>query len=465
MVSMRRERWGIVGGGFLGMTLAHRLVQQGKRVALFEGADHLGGLASAWRIDDVVWDRHYHVTLLSDTYLRSLLAELGLEKEMQWVETRTGFYTDGKLYSMSNTPEFLRFPPLGLLDKLRLGATIFYASMIKDWKRLERIPVADWLRRWSGRHTFEKIWLPLLRAKLGQNYKKASAAFIWAIIARMYAARRTGLKKEMFGYVPGGYARILERFGELLAEENVSVRLRHRAKQVGPASGGRVFIEFENGGRELVDQVVVTAAAPYAARVCPGLSEDERSRLNGIQYQGIICASLLLQKPLANFYVTNITDSWVPFTAVIEMSALVDRKHFGGNTLVYLPKYLTPDDPAFSLSDQEVEQMFVGALLRMYPHLDRSDVLGFRVSRVRYVLAISTLDYSEHLPPMKTSIPGLHIVNSAHIVNGTLNVNETIQLAEKAAAELLKLPSRAASASGRQEYEEHGTHRQSVTGP
>ncbi len=109
--------------------------------------------------------------------------------------------------------------------------------------------------------------------------------------------------------------------------------------------------------------------------------------------------------------------------------------------------------------------MFVGALLRMYPHLDRSDVLGFRVSRVRYVLAISTLDYSEHLPPMKTSIPGLHIVNSAHIVNGTLNVNETIQLAEKAAAELLKLPSRAASASGRQEYEDYGTHRQSVTGP
>jgi len=38
---------------------------------------------------------------------------------------------------------------------------------------------------------------------------------------------------------------------------------------------------------------------------------------------------------------------------------------------------------------------------------------------------------------MATSIPGLHIVNSAHIVNGTLNVNETIQLAEKAAARLL----------------------------
>src|SRR5262249_56342530 len=121
---------------------------------------------------------------------------------------------------------------------------------INNWRELEKIPVGDWLRRWSGTRTFENIWLPLLRAKLGENYKKASAAFIWAIIARMYAARRTGLKKGMFGYVPGGYARILERFGELLAEENVGIRLRHRAKKVGSACGGRVFIEFENGRRE-----------------------------------------------------------------------------------------------------------------------------------------------------------------------------------------------------------------------
>jgi hypothetical protein len=38
---------------------------------------------------------------------------------------------------------------------------------------------------------------------------------------------------------------------------------------------------------------------------------------------------------------------------------------------------------------------------------------------------------------MTTSVPGLHIVNSAHIVNGTLNVNETVQLAERALPQLL----------------------------
>jgi protoporphyrinogen oxidase len=186
---------------------------------------------------------------------------------------------------------------------------------------------------------------------------------------------------------------------------------------------------------------VLTIAAPLAARACPGLSRDEEDRLKSIQYQGIICASLLLKHPLANFYVTNITDSWVPFTAVIEMSALVDRKHFGGNALVYLPKYVTPDDPAFSLSDQEVEGKFVEALMRMYPHFQRRDLVCFRVSRVKYVLALTTLNYSERLPPMTTSIPGVHIINSAHICNGTLNVNETLQLAEKAAAMLASLRS------------------------
>jgi protoporphyrinogen oxidase len=122
------------------------------------------------------------------------------------------------------------------------------------------------------------------------------------------------------------------------------------------------------------------------------------------------------------------------------MSALVDRRHFGGHCLVYLPKYLDPADPMFTLPDAEIEERFLAALLRMHPHLERSDVLEFRVSRARHVVALPTLNYSQLLPPMTTTIPGVHIVNSAQIVNGTLNVNETIHLAERASKVLLGLP-------------------------
>jgi len=434
------RRWAVAGGGLLGMTLAHRLAQNGRQVTLIEKADHLGGLAGAWSLGDLVWDRHYHVTLLSDRYLRSLLAELGLEQEARWVRTRTGFYTDGSLYSMSDSLEFLRFPPLGIVSKLRLAATILYASKLKDWKKLEKIPVATWLRRWSGKATFDKIWLPLLRAKLGDNYRKTSAAFIWATIARMYAARRTGLKQEMFGYVPGGYARVLDVFRERLIGENVELRLGTEVTRVAPEASGGVTVEMAGGTRIAADQVVVTVPAPIAARICPGLSGDERTRLERVGYQGIVCASVLLRKPLAGFYVTNITDSWVPFTAVIEMSSLVDRGQFEGNNLVYLPKYVGSDDPLFAVSDQEVEAQFLGALFRMYPFLVPDDVLSFRVSRERYVHALPVLNYSDHCPPKRTSLPGVHILNSAHIVNGTLNVNETVRLAEEALPDLLGAP-------------------------
>lgn len=431
------ETWAVVGGGMLGMTLAHRLAQAGKQVTLYESAPQFGGLASAWQVGEITWDRHYHVTLLSDTHLRALLNELGLEQEMQWVETKTGFYTDAKLYSMSNAIEFLKFPPLNVFDKFRLGATIFYASKIQNWKKLETIPVTDWLRKFSGQRTFEKIWLPLLRAKLGENYQQTSAAFIWTTIARMYAARRTGLKKEMFGYVRGGYARVLERFAEKLTEENVILKCNSPVTQVTTTSRDTVQLAFADGHNAEHDHLVFTGPSNVAAQVCPQLSEVEKRKLNAVQYQGIVCASVLLKQPLANFYVTNITETWVPFTAVIEMSALVNRAELGGHALVYLPKYFAAGDPILSLSDEEIEINFLTALTRMYPHLSRTDVIAFKISRVRQVFPLPTLRYSEHVPALETSLPGVFIVNSSHILNGTLNVNEGIKLAEETVPKLL----------------------------
>jgi protoporphyrinogen oxidase len=453
----------ILGSGFLGLTLALRLAESGNQVTVFESAAEIGGLASAWQIGDVVWDKHYHVTLLSDTYTRKIVAELGLENEFKWVETKTGFYTDGELVSMSNAVEFLKFPPLDLIGKLRLGATIFYASRVKDWKNLEKIPVEQWLTKLSGRRTFEKMWKPLLKAKLGEAYRETSAAFIWATIQRLYAARNSGLKKEMFGYVSGGYARVLQRFGEVLREKGVRVRLNTKVEKIEKTEGDKIKVfaaestrgadafrekikinSFQNLSEVSVlsvspaansaasefDSVILTCPASVAAKICPQFSDTEKAKLENVKYQGIVCASVLMKTSLSDFYVTNITDE-TPFTGIIEMSALVDKAEFGGNALVYLPKYVAPTDELFEKSDAEIEETFLDALEKMYARFNRKDVLAFKVSRVRQVFPIPTLDYSKNLPDSKTSLENVFVINSAHIVNGTLNVNETVQLAEK----------------------------------
>jgi protoporphyrinogen oxidase len=423
--------WGIVGGGILGSTLALRLARAGEHVTLFETAPHLGGLASAWSLGDVVWDRHYHVTLLSDRHTRGLLSELGLETELRWVETRTGSYFDGRLHPISNTVEYIRFPPLSMVDKARLAFTILYGARVRDWRRLEQTPVEAWLRRLSGDRVFERFWLPLLEAKLGDAYVDTSAAFIWATIQRLYAARNTGMKKEMFGYVPGGYARVLERLGEVLVESGVDVRLGARVTEV---SSGPIVVTAE--GDLGFDRVIVTTAPPITNRLMPGLSDEERSRLGAIRYQGIVCASALITKPLSDYYLTYLHDP-APFTAVVEMSAFVDPAEFGGRSLVYLPKYCDPADPFFEEPDNSIRDRFLEALERLHPQFSPSDVLAFRISRVRHVFAISTIGYSTTVPDFDTSMEGVHLVNSAQIVNGTLNVNETVELAGRGLRHLL----------------------------
>jgi len=425
--------WAVVGGGFLGMSLALRLAQQNKRVTLFEGAAKLGGLAAGWQLGDITWDRFYHVILSTDSHLRALLREMDMDGELQWNCTRTGFYIDSQLHSMSSTLEFLRFPPLNLYEKVRLAATIVRASRSYDEKSLDQIPVDEWLEQWSGKSVTEKIWRPLLRAKLGEEYRRASAAFITNTIARMYGARSSGAKTELFGYMPGGYERIIRRFQQLLKRHGVDIRLGCPIQSVTRQPSGKLRIELSDGQAECFSKVVLTTPTCVAAEMCADLTRVEKENLTGISYQGIICASLLLKEPLSPFYITNITDKLVPFTAVIEMSALVDRKEFGGKSLVYLPKYLSPKSPYFLLTDHEIREDFLTSLALMYPRFRRDDLLCIQLSRVKHLLPIPTINYSAKIPKMLTSIPGLHLVNSTQIVDGTLNINETVRLAESAA--------------------------------
>ena len=81
-------------------------------------------------------------------------------------------------------------------------------------------------------------------------------------------------------------------------------------------------------------------------------------------------------------------------------------------------------------SDQQIHELFLDSLCNMYPHISADDIVAFRISRVKQVMALPTLNYSERIPPIKTSMHNVFVVNSAHIIKGTLNVNEVIDVAE-----------------------------------
>jgi len=425
------RRWCVVGGGMLGLELARRLAAGGDRVAVWESSSRLGGLAAPWRIGDVVWDRFYHVIAGADAELLELLRTIDLEGDVQWMKAQTGFYAGGRLHRFSSVVDFATFPALNPIEKVRLGLSILYAARVNDWRALEEITAVEWLTRLCGRGVVRKIWLPLLRAKLGDNAERASAAFIWTIIKRMYGARQSAAKQECFGVVTGGYAHVLARLVDRLRGLGIELRTDVPVERVERVADGRIAVRHSGGEFELFDDVALTVPASRAAALCPQFSPDERRRLEDIEYQGVVCLSLLLRKPLSPYYITNITDP-TPFTAVIEMDALVGTDPFRGNALVYMPKYVASSDPIFERDDEEITAQFVATILRMYPHLCANDIVAARVAKARFVLPLSTLGYSKRIPGFATSIPNVYVANSTQIVNGTLNVNQTLMLARDA---------------------------------
>jgi protoporphyrinogen oxidase len=425
---------GIIGGGMMGLATAFYLNKKGHQVTIFEKEKEIGGLSSSTEIlPGVHWDRFYHVILSTDKELLRFIDEIGLSPDVQFRETKTGFYTDGQLHSMSTTMEFLKFKPLGLLDKLRLGAGIFYTSRLRDWKRLEKINVKTWLTRVFGRRNYEKMWEPLLRSKLGTASEKTSAAFIWATIKRYYGTRESSSKKEMMGCVRGGYFSILNHIRQYLASNGTRILTDCPVEYIESEDGGKIRLESQNGLSFEYDSVIATTPNCVIKGLLLDLPAELESKLAAVRYLGVICVTLVLNKPLTPFYVTNLTDPDLPFTGLIEATNVIPPEIFDGKTLIYLPKYITADDPFSDKSDVEIIDIFIKALKRMFPDLSDEDIITRLVHREPYVQPLQEIGYSEKIVPMKTPIKNIYIANTTMILNSTLNNNEVIKLARKAA--------------------------------
>lgn len=418
---------GIVGGGLMGLATAYYMSKAGHQVTVFEKDSQLGGLATHHDFGPFIWDRFYHVILPTDTATTGFIEEIGLGDELRWRRTYTGFYVDEKFYSMSSNMEFLKFPPVTLIGKIRMALTILYCSRIDDWKRLEKIPLESWLLKWSGRRTYEKIWKPLLLAKLGENYKRTSAVFIWAYIKRMFSARDSSVEsKEQLGYVAGGYKAVFDRVAEKIKAGNGSVQQQVSVQKISANANGGVDIESD-AGQQHFNKVIFTSPVNVLKSAADSSLISIEETGHQVEYLGVVCAVLLTKKPLVPYYIVNITDKEIPFTGVIAMNNVVDTKETAGLSMTYLPKYILSTDEFIQKSDDEIKALFMDGLKRMFPNLEDYGIVDFHVNRAYKVQPLQVLNYSKLVPSVKTSHPDFYVLNTTQFVNNTLNNNEVIK--------------------------------------
>ena len=438
----RRSHIAVVGAGFTGMVCALRLLRAGYRVTILEERTDIGGLSNSHNYGSFEWDRFYHCVLTSDKALLELLDELGLREELRWTKTEVGLYSHGGFHKMTGTVDLLRYRHLSLLSKVRLAVMTLYVTRIKEGLRLEKLPLCDWTRRVFGRKVFEQIWEPLLRCKLGELRRYASAAFLWGTLVRLASTRQEGLgAQERLGYVRGGYRTVFQRLQKTVASRNGStnlgVKIRRISANDGDTRAGAVRVDMGQGA-QFFDGVVLTVPNSVVGRLLQTDDEAYLKRLGEVMYLGMICLVMVLRCRLSPFYVTNVTDA-VGFTGVIEMTNLIDPEvETNGRHLVYVPRYTTSSDPLFQKDDDGVRAQFWPELSAMYPTLRQTDVERWFVFRERHVQPVPTIDYSGIVPPVRTPVPSVYLANTAQIINNTLNNNAMTSIANEACLAILK---------------------------
>ena len=334
----------------------------------------------------------------------------------------TGYFVQKKFYSISSLKEFLLLPPLSILNKIMLGYTIFYGSKIDNWRKLEKISVEDWLVKIGGRKTYEKFWYPLLLAKLGENYKKVSAVFIWSYIKRLSQARNSSAQKEHMGYVAGGYKTVFERLEKSLKESNSTIHLNTSIKSITADPLGGIQLDYGNEV-EHFDKVIFTAPLNVLKKVVAPQLVQISEKDQSVEYLGVICLVLVTKTPLTPYYVLNIAEKKIPFTGVIGMSSLVDLDQTAGQHITYFPKYISSDDPLWQKKEEELKDIFIKGVHYLYPDFKEEDIISTHLNKALKVQPLQVMNYSEIIPQIETNHADFFVLNTSQFVNDTLNNN------------------------------------------
>jgi protoporphyrinogen oxidase len=423
----------IVGGGLMGLSLAYFLSKEGVAVDVFEAGPALGGLAGSMRLPDgTSVDRFYHTILSSDSHVTGLCAELGLAEALRFRQTHMGFYYRDQIYPMNNIAEFFRFPPLGWIDRFRLGLTIVYAQFVRDWKRLEGIPVEKWLSTWSGRRTLEHIWRPMLKAKFDGGFEQTPATYIWSRLVRMKSTRSGPSQKEEAGHLTGGYASLVEAMADRVRAAGGTIHLSARVEQVTMDRGRATGIQVA-GERLPFEKIVVTLPLPAFRSLIPDVDAGYQDLLGKTSYLGIVCPLMVLDRPLSGYWTLNITDDGIPFTGIIETTTYIDPQYVGGHHLVYLPKYTLPGSAWQSMSDEEIRHRWLGHVAAMFPDFDAQRVRAFSVQREAYVEPLHPLNGLSHIPPFESPVAGLYLATTAQIYPALTNAESVTRHARELA--------------------------------
>ena len=434
-------RVGIIGGGAAGLAAAYELTSQGHYAEVFEVAPFLGGQASTFDVGGGRLERGYHHLFVSDTAITELINELGLGHKLAWLESKVGLYHSGRIWDFATPLDLLRFKPLSLGQRIRLGLWTFALQKTRNWQKFEGVTAQDWLTRHLGQEIYQTIWEPLLRGKFGEFYNQVSMAWLWGKIYLRVASRRNALQKERLGYPMGSFGEVFDRLEERIIQQGGAVHLSSRVSRVVVDDGVAVGLEVQLSGQEpevkSYDAVIATTPSYVFTRLVPQMPQDYLDKLVNVRYLSAVLMILTLDRPLSGKYWLNVADRTLPFVGVIEHTNMIDPALYGGRHIVYLTNYTPRESDLYQKSDSELLEDFIPHLQKINPDFDRSWIQEYYHHKVDGAQPIIGVNYSREIPDHRTPFKHLYLANTTQIYPEDRGTNYSVRMGRQVAQLLL----------------------------
>jgi protoporphyrinogen oxidase len=145
-----------------------------------------------------------------------------------------------------------------------------------------------------------------------------------------------------------------------------------------------------------------------------------------------------LDRSLSHIYWMNIGDRGLPFLALVEHTNLVPLADYDGNHILYISNYLEPDHEYFKLPEDELWQLYLAGLKKIYPGFSESWVKQRWLFKGPFAQPIITRNYRNDMPSHRTPVPGLYLANMTQIYPEDRGQNYSIRMGEDVARMLVE---------------------------
>ncbi|MEO6509224.1 MAG: FAD-dependent oxidoreductase [Patescibacteria group bacterium] len=421
----------ILGGGFAGLSAAYYLQKKGHEVTIFERDKELGGLAVGFTQPHWDWtlERAYHHLFATDSSILELAKVTDFNGIFYQAPETAALYKIGNNYRTFpvDTPQdFLKFPLLSFIDKLRSGFTVLFLKLTPFLKIYESKTCEQFFSNTMGKQGWELLFGTLLRKKYGKYAGKVLASFIWA---------RVKVRTKSLGYVKGGFQAFVKHLEKTNTDLGVDIQKEHEVQEIGKERDAFKVTYLNQKGEPQTadfDTVISTLPSPILAKIAADLFPSSYfEKYKKLTYLNAVVLVLETKNPILDkAYWLNICIPDMPLMLVCQHTNFIDKKYYGGNNIAYIGWYVDKEDALWSMDDKEIVSFIKPHLKKINADFDLSSAKT-HLFKAPFAQPVFDKNFVENKPDFITPVKNFFIANLDMTYPNDRGTNYAVALGKK----------------------------------